>query len=86
MAKTLVNPLDEGVQKPRQPAPRLDELEGRTLALLDISKPRGASFSTEWSSSSGDVTGLPKSSVRRSRRTRSRPPMLCWGASHMWME
>ena len=41
---TLVNPLDEGARDRQQPAPRLDGLEGRTLALLDISKPRGKEF------------------------------------------
>ncbi len=38
----LVNPLDERALEPRLPAPRLDGLEGKTLALLDISKPRGS--------------------------------------------
>jgi hypothetical protein len=41
---TLVNPLDETVQDIRPPAHRLDSLEGKTLALLDISKPRGSEF------------------------------------------
>ena len=38
---TLVNPLDERPREVRPPAPRLDSLEGKTLALLDISKPKG---------------------------------------------
>ncbi len=41
---TLVNPLDERSQGRQPPAPRLDSLEGKTLALLDISKPRGKEF------------------------------------------
>ena len=41
---TLVNPLDERSAVPRTPAPRLDSLDGRTLALLDISKPGGKAF------------------------------------------
>ncbi len=41
---TLVNPLDERSPDRRSPAPRLDSLEGKTLALLDISKPRGKEF------------------------------------------
>ncbi len=41
---TLVNPLDERSQDRLPPAPRLDSLEGKTLALLDISKPRGKEF------------------------------------------
>ena len=41
---TLVNPLDERSRDRQSPAPRLDSLEGKTLALLDISKPRGKEF------------------------------------------
>ena len=41
---TLVNPLDERSETPVAPAPRLDRLEGKTLALLDISKPGGSHF------------------------------------------
>ena len=41
---TLVNPLDERSLERQSPAPRLDSLEGKTLALLDISKPRGKEF------------------------------------------
>jgi hypothetical protein len=41
---TLVNPLDERASAPREPAPRLDGLAGKTLALLDISKPGGSVF------------------------------------------
>ena len=41
---TLVNPLDERASEARSPAPRLQELKGKTLALLDISKPRGNVF------------------------------------------
>ena len=40
----LVNPLDERAEQQRGPAPRLDGLEGKTLALLDISKPGGSHF------------------------------------------
>jgi len=41
---TLVNPLDEGASAAGAAAPRLDTLEGKTLALLDISKPGGRVF------------------------------------------
>ncbi len=41
---TLVNPLDERAQAPQAPAPRLDSLEGKRLALLDINKPGGKAF------------------------------------------
>ncbi len=41
---TLVNPLDERTPDRQSPAPRLGSLEGKTLALLDISKPRGKEF------------------------------------------
>ena len=41
---TLVNPLDERSVGQQSPAPRLDSLAGKTLALLDISKPRGSAL------------------------------------------
>lgn len=41
---TLVNPLDEQASKARLAAPRLDTLSGKTIALLDISKPGGSVF------------------------------------------
>ena len=41
---TLVNPMDERVRDRRPSAPRVDGLDGRTLVLLDISKPRGGDF------------------------------------------
>ena len=41
---TLVNPLDERSREAQPPAPRLDTLAGKTLALLDISKPKGKEF------------------------------------------
>jgi hypothetical protein len=41
---TLVNPLDERSREAQPAAPRLDTLEGKTLALLDISKPQGKEF------------------------------------------
>ena len=43
MPKTLVNPLDEVERPRRNPAPRLETLEGKSIALLDISK-RGSSI------------------------------------------
>jgi hypothetical protein len=44
MAHTLVNPLDETVRPQRNPAPRLSTLSGKTIGLLDISKPGGNLF------------------------------------------
>ena len=40
----LVNPFDEAKREPGKPAPRLDTLRGKTVALLDISKPGGSFF------------------------------------------
>jgi hypothetical protein len=40
----LVNPLDEHASGTRTPAPRLETLAGRTIGLLDISKPGGSVF------------------------------------------
>jgi hypothetical protein len=39
-----VSPYDPGARTPVTPAPRPDALAGRTVALLDISKNRGAEF------------------------------------------
>lgn len=39
---TLVSPFDEQVADLQTPAPRLEQLAGKTLALLDISKPGGS--------------------------------------------
>ena len=44
MPTILVNPLDETPRRPQSPAPRLDTLAGKTLGLLDISKPGGSLF------------------------------------------
>lgn len=41
---TFVNPLDETASAARVPAPRLDTLAGKTIGLLDISKPGGSVF------------------------------------------
>ena len=39
-----VSPFDDRVRAPEPLAPRPSELAGRTIALLDISKNRGAAF------------------------------------------
>jgi len=39
-----VSPYDPAARTPVPPAPRPDALHGRTVALLDISKNRGAEF------------------------------------------
>ena len=44
MPTILVNPLDETVRVQGNPAPRLDTLSGKTIGLLDISKPGGSVF------------------------------------------
>jgi len=44
MPTILVNPLDETVRFQGTPAARLDTLEGKTIGLLDISKPGGGIF------------------------------------------
>ena len=44
MSHTLVNPLDETVRIQGDPAPRLATLSGKTIGLLDISKPGGDLF------------------------------------------
>lgn len=44
MPITLVNPLDETPRARSKPAPRLQGLSGKTIGLLDISKPGGSVF------------------------------------------
>lgn len=44
MPITLVNPLDESVREQRKAAQKLGTLSGKTVGLLDISKPGGNVF------------------------------------------
>ena len=44
MPLTLVNPMNELAPGAAAVAPRLDRLQGKTIALLDISKPGGSVF------------------------------------------
>ena len=44
MPITLVNPMNEIAPEATRPAPRLAGLDGKTIALLDISKPGGSVF------------------------------------------
>jgi hypothetical protein len=40
----IVNPMNESTLVAGTPAPRLTALQGKTIALLDISKPGGSVF------------------------------------------
>ena len=44
MPITLISPMNERPVEPALAAPRLPGLNGRTIALLDISKPGGSVF------------------------------------------
>jgi len=44
MPITLVNPMNETAREAGAPARRLKRLQGKTIALLDISKPGGRAF------------------------------------------
>jgi hypothetical protein len=44
MQTILINPLNETQPEPRRAALRLDTLSGKTIGLLDISKPGGSYF------------------------------------------
>ena len=44
MRTILINPMDEAIRVRGNPAPRLDTLAGKTIGLLDISKPGGSIF------------------------------------------
>ncbi|MCP3985203.1 MAG: hypothetical protein GY723_12505 [bacterium] len=43
-SRVLLDPTDERSPSIRERAPRLGSLDGRTIGLLDISKPRGDVF------------------------------------------
>ena len=44
MTTTVLDPTAETAPAARELSPRLDGLDGRTIGLLDISKPRGNVF------------------------------------------
>jgi len=44
MSMRIVSPLNESAPKASAAAPRIATLEGKTVALLDISKPGGSIF------------------------------------------
>ena len=44
MSVRIVNPLNETLPRPASAAPRVANLHGKTIALLDISKPGGSVF------------------------------------------
>jgi hypothetical protein len=44
MPEILVNPMNEAARAKGAPAPRLETLVGKAVALLDISKPGGDVF------------------------------------------
>ena len=44
MPTVLINPLNETQREPRHAAPKLATLSGKTIGLLDISKPGGNYF------------------------------------------
>ena len=44
MTTTVLDPTAETAPAARELSPRLDSLDGRTVGLLDISKPRGNVF------------------------------------------
>ena len=68
----LVNPLDERSTDLRPPAPRLATLEGKTLALLDISKPGGKGFLDRLEQLLKDRYGVARI-VREAKPTYTKP-------------
>jgi hypothetical protein len=44
MGEVLLDPTDHVERGEKRPAPRLDSLQGKTVCLLDISKPKGNFF------------------------------------------
>ncbi len=69
---TLVNPLDERAADLQPPAPRLATLEGKTLALLDISKPGGKGFLDRLEQLLKDRYGVARI-VREAKPTYTKP-------------
>lgn len=47
MSRTVLDPTAERSPAGRTPLPRVDSLDGQTVALVDISKPRGNVFLDE---------------------------------------
>lgn len=58
MATTLINPLDERIPPQSVAPPRLESLEGRRVALLDISKGGGSIFLDRLSTLLKDQCGV----------------------------
>ena len=67
----FLDPTDS-VAVPRRHAPRLSSLEGKVLALLDISKPKG-SFFLDRVEELLKTEARPKAIVRLSKPTFARP-------------
>ena len=69
---TLVSPLDESALAAQQPAPRLDTLSGKSVALLDISKPGGSVFFDRREEILKETYGVAKV-VREAKPTFAKP-------------
>ena len=72
MPVVLVNPLDETRRPAGEPAPRLESLSGRRVALLDISKPGGSVFLDRVEALLKERYGV-REIVRRTKPTFTRP-------------
>jgi hypothetical protein len=72
MPEILVNPRNESTSAPREAAPRLETLVGKTVALLDISKPGGDIFLDRIAALLTDRHGVARV-VRERKPTFSKP-------------
>ncbi|HZS08609.1 MAG TPA: hypothetical protein VFD58_27495 [Blastocatellia bacterium] len=72
MPTILINPLDESRREPRSAAPRLDKLAGKTIGLLDISKPGGNFFLDRLARLLEERSGVAKI-VRETKPTFTKP-------------
>ena len=72
MTTVLINPLDEGPRPAGAAAKRLDTLTGKTLGLLDISKPGGSFFLDRIESVLKDRFGVARI-IRATKPTFTKP-------------
>ena len=68
----LVNPMNESVVAAAAPPARLDTLAGKTIALLDISKPGGSVFLDKLQRTLIDRYGVAKI-IRETKPTFTKP-------------
>jgi len=72
MGEILLDPTDQVEREQKRLAPRLEALSGKTICLLDISKPKGSFFLDQVEELLRERYGV-KEVVRRKKPTIARP-------------